>query len=351
MIGNMVNGNIGAPNPLKSYMAITSTTTPFINTYPFDSASGFGTKISNPASLPVSAGSGVAINSTGTAIVMGANSTPFIQGYPFSSTGYGTKFSNPATLPAALAQGIGMTAAGDAVLVNHTTTPFVSGYPFNASTGYGTKFSNPASLPTQGSGHNVAFNSAGTSVAIPSGSGTPVKDIQAYPWNSSTGFGTKYTDPTTGLGTGLQAAFNPAGTALAMTGGSAGPFIIVWAWNSSTGFGTKFSNPATATGNNCEGVAFSPAGDAISTVSQTPFINTYQWSGSGFGTKYSAPASPPTSSYNSVSWNTAGNVIAMTLGTTSPYVAAWPWTYAGGYGTRYSNPASLPPDGQYLAFI
>ena len=81
--------------------------------------------------------------------------------------------------------------------------------------------------------------------------------ITAYPWTSGTGFGTKYSDPSTlPAGDGGGVAFSPDGADLAVAH-STSPYISVYPWSS--GFGTKYSDPSTLPTSNGYGVAFSPA--------------------------------------------------------------------------------------------
>jgi hypothetical protein len=83
------------------------------------------------------------------------NTTPFISAYPWSGSGFGTKFTNPATLPASTGRGVAFSPSGNAIAVAHFTSPFISVYPWSGS-GFGTKFADPATLPT-GNGRGVAF--------------------------------------------------------------------------------------------------------------------------------------------------------------------------------------------------
>ena len=48
---------------------------------------------------------------------------------------------------------------GEAIAVAHATSVFVSAYPWNVSTGFGTKYANPATLPAS-TGNEVAFTAA-----------------------------------------------------------------------------------------------------------------------------------------------------------------------------------------------
>lgn len=77
--------------------------------------------------------------------------------------------------------------------------------------------------------------------------------VSAYPWSS--GFGTKYADPSTSVGgVGRDVAFNPAGTAIAIAGDIT-PFVSAYPW--SAGFGTKYADPSTLPAALGLGVAFS----------------------------------------------------------------------------------------------
>ena len=89
------------------------------------------------------------------AIAVAHDTTPFVSAYPWSAGGFGTKFSDPATLPTGGGYGVAFSSAGDAIAVAHSTTPFVSAYPWSGS-GFGTKFSDPATLPAN-TGLGVAF--------------------------------------------------------------------------------------------------------------------------------------------------------------------------------------------------
>ena len=118
--------------------------------------------------------------------------------------------------------------------------------------------------------------------------------VTAYPWSSS-GFGTKYANPTTlPPNTGWGVAFSPNGDALAVAHDDS-PYITAYPWSSS-GFGTKYTNPTTLPSDTGWGVAFSPNGDAIAVGIQSYFsvcFFVYGWSSSGFGSKFADPTTYP----------------------------------------------------------
>ena len=77
-------------------IAVTYQQSPYISVYPWSSADGFGTKYSNPSTLPTGSGEGVAFSSDKTFIAIFHNNSPYISVYPWDSgSGFGTKYSNP----------------------------------------------------------------------------------------------------------------------------------------------------------------------------------------------------------------------------------------------------------------
>jgi hypothetical protein len=81
--------------------------------------------------------------------------TPFVTAYPWSGSGFGTKFTNPGTVPPGDAQGVAFNPTGDTIAIAGNSSPRVAAYPWSGS-GFGTKYTNPATLPT-GAGNGVAF--------------------------------------------------------------------------------------------------------------------------------------------------------------------------------------------------
>ena len=79
------------------------------------------------------------------------------------------------------------------------------------------------------------------------------------------------------------------------------PRVSVYAWSSS-GFGSKYSDPSTLPVGHGVGVKFNPDGDVILVAEGThisPHVKAYVWN-NGFGSKYSDPSTSPTSDANDV---------------------------------------------------
>jgi hypothetical protein len=169
--------------------------------------------------------------------------------------------------------------------------------------------------------------------------------ISAYPWSSSSGFGTKFTSPTSAPGADRSTAvsFSPQGDAIALSFNAA-PTISAYQWSSS-GFGTKFANPAPAASASDGGIAFSPSGNVIAIGGySSPNLSAYQWSGSGFGTRFADPAGY-LGWVRGVAFAPAGNAVAAALNS-YPNIAVYAWS-ASGFGTKFSDPATLPPSEGY----
>lgn len=265
-------------NKARSAVALQDWTSGALSAYNFTTA-GLGTKYSAQSGY-TGYGYTSDFNNNDTALLASSDTTPYVFAFPWSnSTGFGTRYSNPATLPTGSGQGAAFSPDGTAVAVSHHTSPWLTTYPF--SSGFGTKYANPATLPTT-QGVRVRWNPAGTSIAITS---TTTPYISAYPWSS--GFGTKYANPATMLtGGGNFLNWNPDGTNLAVTS-EASPYILVYQWSS--GFGTKYANPAALPAQQTYSVTWNIDGTALVTTTWlTPFINAWAWS-AGFGTKYSDP--------------------------------------------------------------
>ena len=316
----------------QQMIAVAHSGTPYVSAYRW-SSSGFGTKFSNPSTLPTGDGHGIAFSPAGTEVAVAHYTSPYVSAYPWSSSGFGAKFSNPGTLPTGNGMQVAFSPAGNAIAVAHYESPFVSVYPWSSS-GFGTKFTNPGTLPTS-SGIGVTFSPAGNAIAVAS-QGTPY--IFVYPWTYASGFGSKYSNPATiPTGSGYSVAFSPAGTEIAIAH-SESPFISTYPWTYASGFGTKFSNPASGLSYEGTAVAFSPAGTEIVIGNTYPYLFGYRWSSSGFGTKFSDPATMPPAAVYGVAFSPAGTEVAAAHGQ-SPYVSAYPWS-SSGFGTKFTNPGT-----------
>lgn len=92
---------------------------------------------------------GASVSPDGTKIAVWSNGTsPYIKVYPFTnSTGaIGTVYSNPGTLPEGPVVAVEWGTGSDFIVYSCTNTPYIGGYPVTSS--FGTKFSNPGTIPS-----------------------------------------------------------------------------------------------------------------------------------------------------------------------------------------------------------
>ena len=339
-------------SPSGDAIAVAHQGTPYITAYPWNKSTGFGTKYANPTTPPTGISNSVVFSPTNDAIAVAHNTTPYISVYPWNnSTGFGTRYSDPTTLPAGTGQDVTFNPSGNAIAIGHTGSPYLSVYPWNSSTGFGTKYANPTTLPNSDA-RSVTFSPSGSVIFAGHGSSSPPNFISAYPWNSSTGFGTKYANVTTQPGgTVYSLTMNPNEDALVCGLYDASPYIAAYAWSPS-GFGTKYTTSVTlgyAIANYAR-VAFSQNGKyvAVGNLAET-YLTAYSWNSStstGFGSAFSSPTIPCQFPVTSVDWSIYGesasseNLIAG-CGTGTPYVRVWKWQGWIG-GSVFSNPATLP---------
>ncbi len=125
-------------------------------------------------------------------------------------------------------------------------------------------------------------------------------------------------------------------------GTQSSPYIQAYAFNSVTGYGTRYSNPSSSLSFYGQDVEFNNSRDVLFAADySSPRVAAYQWSPSGFGTKYSNPSTLPTGTGNGVSVNDSDNAVVVAH-SSSPYISGYTFSYAGGFGTKYSAPASIP---------
>ena len=323
---------------LSQYVAIGHDTSPFVTAYTIGS-SAFGSKFTNPTTLPTATVKDLAFNPARSTLVLAhSGGSPTAASYPWSSTsGFGVRHTDPSpavSVPISVA----IDPSGTSVAFSNQNADTVVAYAYSSS-GFGGKYTNPATLAGDASGR-VAFSPAGTEVAVTSAA-SPY--INAYTFSS--GFGSKFTNPVTlptGIGRGV--AFSPAGTEL-VVGHDSSPFVTAYAWSVS-GFGSKFTNPVTLPTGSGRDVAFNPTGTAVAIAhDSSPYVTVYAWSASGFGSKFTNPVTLPTGIGTGVVFSSDGTEIAVSHNT-SPFCTIYPWSVSG-FGTKFTNPTTLPTGDGY----
>jgi hypothetical protein len=312
----------------SQYIAVAGN--PQASAYDFTSA-GFGTRYSaasgnRPGSVQAF---GVSINPSNSALSYVADTGLAVYPWPPTGTNFRTSYADPAVLPTVGDVGTQFSPSGKVLAIGDAVYSW-------SSSGFGTKYADPS----PGFIGTPVTWSPSEDVIVSAALNSPY--LKAFAWNNSTGFGTQYSDPATlPPSSTTSAAFSPSGNDIAFSNVSTGPYITVYPW--SNGFGTKYSNPGTSPTNSGQQVKFSPSGKDIAIAhTSSPAITAYPWtSGTGFGTKYSNPATVPLGNGTSVAFSRTGDTIAVGHSST-PFVSAYPWTSGVGFGTKYANPSTLP---------
>lgn len=320
-----------AANKRTPAVIITPTQSPFVYAYPFNVSQGFGTKYADPTTLPAASSStatgSLSFNNAGTLVAIAHNSTtPYISIYPWSN-GFGTKYANLATPVIFTAASFNFDSS--AIAVSVSATPFLSAYRWN--NGFGTKYIDAASAIAA---QSIKFSNSG--YIVTGASSAPYEN--AYPFNSSTGFGTRYANPSTAVSGRISGvAINPTSTSILFSQSTGTPFISAYAW--SNGFSTKYAAPSTAPTSGSYSAFFNPTGTEVG-VSSLNNAYIYPWNNStGFGTRYASATLSP-NSY--LAMNYQGTAIGY-VSSTGPFVGAYNWTTGIGLGTAFANPSTLPP--------
>lgn len=191
-------------SPDRKYVLTALTSTTGLGGWQWNEAEdcGFGNRLANPTTAVGSAVYSVKFNSTGTHVVIGFNTSPYLAVYTFTAGVVGTRTTVAASV--GVVNDVCFSPDNSVLFTASANSPRINAYAWDGSN-IGTKYANPTTLPT-GSGNGIAINRQGTAVVL-TGSLTPY--IHAYAWNNSTGFGTKYSNPATLPGTALtKVSFN-----------------------------------------------------------------------------------------------------------------------------------------------
>lgn len=199
-------------------------------------------------------------------------------------------------------------------------------YYWSDDTGFGTKYS-----ATGLNSNSIVWAPDGAAVVA---TGQSVGNrVAGFPWIPGVGLGTKFAVPANVNNSEyFNAVFNPAGTVVFAVTGSPARLLDAWQWNSSTGFGTKYNNVTyTAEPNNyVSQIAVHPTGDYVLVAADNSF-RVYSWNDvTGFGSFVSLGSLIATS----VAWHPSGNFIAVAGSGT---LRIFPWDPVNGIGSQFSS--------------
>lgn len=336
-------------------IAVTHGSSPYISVYPFTRSAGFGTKYSNPSTLPSTysiGGQTLSFTNDGTVLAFPSNTTSTSQNLNFyewsKTTGFGARITQTTGPAAATVYG------------NCTTKPseygpgwhyilFTGGdgniWRYHVASGSSITQVNSKSTGIGSRQSTLRFNNAGNYVLASS---------SAYPWTdgwlaSTVNLGTKINF--TGASINLTYGdWHPSDTVIVYSNG-ASPGTMS-AYNFGGGLGSLINSAPNPT-SSVSSIRFSASGKTVFASSfSSPYITAHSFDQTtGFGSKFSDPSTLPPSSSYCVERSKTNDLVAV-VSTGSPYIFVYPWNDNTGFGVKYSNPSSLPAGaGDSVAFM
>ncbi len=271
----------------NSIIIVGSGNSPYINAWNWDNNTGFGSKLSNPSSLPIAPGRKIELNPAETFVAMaGSNEGPQI--YAWSSSGFGTKKSRPSGN--SNSDGLSWSPSGNHMAVASRNPSRLEVYYIDSSGNFGTQ----RTVSTSGQCNECAWSRTGNAVGAVHFGGD---GQNAYEWSgtgSNADFGSTYTQPSGQQENAWSMNWNRAGDLVAV-GHVNSPYVHIWPWTDASGFGTPFSDPSSTPTGTILGLEFSPDDNYICVAGGgSPYVHAYAVTGSAFGTKVANPSTLPT---------------------------------------------------------
>lgn len=318
--------------------------------YPFDSINGFGNRITPSTYLPNRGefiGGRIKFSNDGGALMIAHIDSPYFTAYEWNG-GYGSKYSNPSTLPSGQGHNVVFSKDGGAVILSSgITNSSPQAYSWSDASGFGSKYTAPVQAISNSSQSPVSLAISPNGNFIAAGYSESV-NLAVYPWNTSTGFGAKQEpsiDPLAGGYTVFDVAWNNAGTYIAIGAAhtSSDKRLIIYEWDDVTGLGSQVSgidiDPAVSSTSTVYSIAFTPNDDAIILGGTVDNIRAYPWDNSTatLGAAYSAPVTSPDGAVKDIVFNTNGDVIICAV-ESNVQLNAYKWSSSTGFGVKYDNP-------------
>jgi len=319
------------------WIAVSGAVTDYLMAYPFDTYTGFGSKIAAPSSSPpTTTQSHVSWSPDNTIVLTGQlNTSPYVNAWAWSSGSWGSKYSNPASITADSHKNTVFNPQGTDVISSVGSSSATTADAWAWSSGWGTKYASPIISNGQNDG---TFVLNGTAVIY--GIINATTGVVAYPFTSGTGFGTKYSDPATLPTTqGQSIAWDENTQTVITSQGNTSPYVNAYPFSSS-GWGTRFTITSAFTTNVVE-IAFDKRGESAFFFQSTPTRRA--WSASGFGSNLTAPAGGLTTSASTMSNSVSvdNSTFVQVSGGASPYIKAWPIRSSTTMGTAFTAPADI----------
>lgn len=330
-------------------LAIYSTASPYIIIYRINGDTGFGARYSDPSTLQTSNSyegltadiynQNLKFSVDNDFVFSGQKTSPYINVWNFTlGSGFGSKLTDPTTLPGGKVTAIATKRSEQGPGSHYLVAGYMNNWISYYVTSAGILHAQIKSAPEYDtySPSSAQFYPNGTFLF-----GQSYQRLRAYPWTDSwaataTRIGTAVATPSP-TSSDFTGDVHPNGNWYLTTTGSFN--FIVYSFTSSFGTGnTSYSLPVSSAKN----VKFSPSGLSIVSNSGTfknLYSNSFDPSTGAIGAKISSVASSMTQTYENAISKTS-DLVAV-VGPSSPYVEVYRYSDGAGFGTKMSNPASL----------
>lgn len=325
-------------------------------------SSGWGTEISTGINFQnYTNQSPIAVTSDYKIIAFGEDALPRVIFVPMTTAGAGTALTYPSysELPQTLAMYSNKFSNDKLAWAAHFNTGDSNAYQvwsFNSSTGIGTKYTNPAELPYGSSApagraaafSGMAFHPSNNVIAVgclSTYSGT-ASTVLFYPWSSSGGFGTKYSQDILSVidneyPTSIK--WSPDGNFFIVSSThSNGHNVRTYNWSNSSGIGSLITTPANPDSDQFwqRVPQFFKSGDKVLLGRQV-----YNWSSStGYGSLIASVSYDGAQFDYQHDVSVDGDFVIMRTSTFSTNLLPfnlYPWNNSTGFGTVLAKP-SIP---------
>ena len=276
-----------------------------------------------------------------TMVAVGQSASPWVSAYTWTNAGgFGTRYTGPSGVTAS-GQFVQTHALNTYIAVSSGTNARI--YQWSDSTGFGT---NTATTSTGNSIYGTNWNTARTAFAIGQSTSTSSQRLAIFAFNNSTGaLGTQYSNPASNMNNRANSIKFFQADNVVIAADDANPGVAAYVWSNSTGFGSKWSNPSTVLNGSNNGGDINIQNNtyiASTSGSTSPWVHAYPVSTTAWGSKYANPASTPTDNGNKARFTQSGTIAAFSNGGSSPYVYVYPFN--AGFGTKFADPASTMPN-------
>jgi hypothetical protein len=330
-------------------LAIYSTASPYIIIYRINGDTGFGARYSDPSTLQTSNSyegltadfynQNVRFSVDNDFVFSGQKTSPYINVWNFTlGSGFGSKLTDPTTLPGGKVTAIATKRTEQGPGSHYLVAGYMNNWISYYVTSAGILHAQIKSAPEFDtySPSSAQFHPNGTFLF-----GQSYQRLRAYPWTdswaaTSTRIGTAVSTPSP-TPSNFTGDIHPAGSWYITDAGSFK--FIVYPFVSSFGAGNNsYSTPASSVNS----VKFSPSGLSIvcnSFTFNTLYSNSFNPSTGAIGATISSAVSSLGDTCEN-SFSKTGDLVAV-VGSASPYVEVYRYSDGAGLGTKLSNPASL----------